>query len=77
MGRHWVDTVTGETRRKIELLLNEARAGGFSRSREVNHPSPSGPDIPVAYAAVQLGEGGPVLAVGRDLRAVAAIQQRF
>ena len=34
-------------------------------------------DIPVAYTALRLGKGGPVLAVGRDLRAIAAIQQRF
>ena len=31
----------------------------------------------MAYTAIRLGEGGPVLAVGRDLREVAAIQQRF
>jgi transcriptional regulator PpsR len=31
----------------------------------------------MAFAAIRLGAGGPVLAVGRDLRAIAAIQQRF
>jgi transcriptional regulator PpsR len=31
----------------------------------------------VAYTAVRLGANGPVLAVGRDLRAIAAIQQRY
>ena len=77
VGRAWVDTVTGDTRRKVELLLDEARTAGFARRREVNHPSSGGPDIPVAYSAVRLGAHGPVLAVGRDLRAVAAIQQRF
>jgi transcriptional regulator PpsR len=77
VGRAWTDTVTGETRRKIEQLLQEVNTSGVSRRREVNHPGQSGPDIPVAYAAVRLGERGPVLAVGRDLRAIAAIQQRF
>lgn len=77
VGRPWADTVTGDTRRKIEDLLTEVQHGGRSRRREVNHPSAAGSDIPVAWAAVRLGEQGPVLAVGRDLRAVAAIQQRF
>ena len=77
LGRPWADTVTGDTRRKIEDLLTEVQQGGRSRRREVNHPSAAGHDIPVAWAAVRLGEQGPVLAVGRDLRAVAAIQQRF
>ena len=77
VGRHWADTVTGETRRKIELLLNDAASSGLARRREVNHGSDGGGDIPVAYTALRLGKGGPVLAVGRDLRAIAAIQQRF
>lgn len=77
IGRPWADTVTGDTRRKIEDLLLEVQRSGRSRRREVNHPSAAGLDIPVAWAAIKLGEDGPVLAVGRDLRAVAAIQQRF
>lgn len=77
VGRPWVDTATGETRRKLELLLGEVSQGGRSRRREVNHPSDGGQDIPVAWAAVRLGREGPVLALGRDLRTVSAIQQRF
>jgi len=77
VGRSWADTVTEDTRRKVDQLLQEVVSTGVSRRREVNHRSPLGVDIPIAYSAVQLGASGPVLAVGRDLRAVAAIQQRF
>jgi transcriptional regulator PpsR len=77
IGRPWAETVTGETRTKIEQLLSEAQSSGVTRRREVNHPIADGHDIPVAYAAIRLGRDGPVLAVGRDLRAVSAIQQRF
>ena len=77
IGRPWAETVTGDTRTKVEQLLSEAQTSGVTRRREVNHPSDSGNDIPVAYAAIRLGRDGPVLAVGRDLRAVSAIQQRF
>lgn len=78
VGRRWVDTATPDSQRKLQSLLEEARLGsGAARRREVNHPGPGGNDIPVAWSAIQLGLQGPVVAVGRDLRAVVAIQQRF
>ncbi len=76
VGRPWADTVTDDTRRKIEQLLREVNVSGVSQRREVTVCGDGG-EIPIAYAAVRLGEHGPVLAVGRDLRAIAAIQQRF
>ena len=77
VGRRWVDTVTADTRPKIELLLDELQATGVTQRREVNHPAIDGDAVPVAWTAIRLGEGGPVVAVGRDLRAVAAIQRRY
>lgn len=77
VGKPWADTVTPDTRGKIERLLQEVSSSGVSRRSEVNHTSTNGPGIPVSYAAIRLGDTGPVLAVGRDLRAIAAIQQRF
>ena len=76
IGRPWTDTVTGGTRRKIELMLADVALTGVARRREVNLPADEG-EIPVAYTAMRLGSGGPVIAVGRDLREVAASQQRF
>ncbi len=77
VGRPWVDTVTGDTRRKVERLLADAGGSGLAQRREVNHDAGTGGGIPFAYTALRLGKNGPVLAVGRDLRAVGAIQQRF
>jgi len=77
VGRAWTDTVTRETRGKIQRLLEEVALSGVSRRCEVDHLLPSGVGVPMAYTAVRLGDAGPVLAAGRDLRAIAAIQQRF
>ncbi len=77
VGRTWADTATGGTRRKIEQLLQEVNATGLARRREINHPSGEGGNIAVAYTAIRLGEKGPLLAVGRDMGSIAAIQQRF
>ncbi len=77
VGRSWSDTVTSESKVKVEEMLRDAAAQGAPRWRQVNHPSLRGPDVPFMYSAVQLGAGGPVLALGRDMRAVAALEQRL
>jgi transcriptional regulator PpsR len=77
VGQRWVDTASSDTRRKIELLLDELSTTGVSQRREVNHPLVDGDAVPMAWTAIRLGDHGPVVAVGRDLRAVAAIQRRF
>ena len=76
VGTPWVDTVTPESRGKVEQMLREATTAGTTRRRQVNHPSRAGADIPVAYNAVR-AEDGSVVAVGRDLRAISTLQQRL
>ncbi len=77
LGRPWSETVTLDSRPKIEALLRDAAAHTAPRSRQVNHPSPRGVDLPVSYSAIQVGTEGRVVAVGRDLRSIAALQQRL
>jgi len=77
VGRSWADTVTGETRNKVNLLLKEAGDTGYARKREINQLSGVGTSVGVAYTAVRLGAEGPVLVVGQDLRSISAIQKRF
>jgi transcriptional regulator PpsR len=77
VGQHWADTASGDTRGKVESLLKEAGATGIAGKREINHPTPGGGQLALAYTAIRLGQHGPLLAVGRDLGAISAIQQRF
>jgi transcriptional regulator PpsR len=77
VGRPWAEMVSGDTRRKVELMLTDLRTTGVARRREVNVTGANDSDVPVAFSALRLGTLGPVLAVGRDLRAVSAIQQKF
>ena len=76
VGKPWVETVTADSRGKIDLLLKEAATTGTTRRRQVNHPARTGADIPVAYNAVR-AEHGAVIAVGRDLRTISMLQQRL
>jgi transcriptional regulator PpsR len=77
LGLPWVDTVTAETRGKIEALVEEATTTSPSRWRQVNHPSSWGTDVPVLYCTMRLRPEGPIIACGRDLRSSAALQQRL
>ncbi len=77
LGQPWADTVTAESRAKVEAMLRDAQAKVPPRWRHVNHPSSRGADVPVVYSAVQVGDEGRVVAVGRDLRSIAALQQRL
>jgi transcriptional regulator PpsR len=73
VGRHWGDTVTVESRPKIEAMLD--RPGG-NRWRQVNHPG-AGQDVPIRYLTLATGKKGWSVAIGRDLRVTASLQQRL
>lgn len=76
IGARWIDTVTIESRAKIAELVREATAEP-SRWRQVNYHVDGGPDVPVRFAVVRFGADGRILAVGRELRAMAALQIRL
>ena len=77
LGRRLVDTVTVESRTKVDELLRDAGAGEITRWRQVNHPSPTGIDLPIRYTALRPEADGPILVLGRDMRTVAALQRRL
>lgn len=77
VGRALRDTVSDCTRGKVDALMRDLSSNGVSRARHVNHPCLDGTQIPVTYTAVRLGGRGPLVAVGRDLRSVRAMQQRL
>ncbi len=86
IGRPWVQTVTIESRQKVEALLRDAAAAtGEARWRQVNHPTKDGDDLPLLYAAVRLADARPggrgrkgcIVAFGRNLRTTVALQKRL
>ena len=73
VGRPWADTVLPENRAKIVEMIEGVTP---HRWRQVNHPSVTG-DLPIRYMAIAAGEDGRLVAIGRDMRAAAALQQRL
>ena len=76
-GKKLAETVTIESRQKIEQLLGDTRNGAAPRWRQVNHPMHEGQDIPISYSAVRAGPHGHIIAIGRDMSTIAQLQQRL
>ena len=80
LGKPWLDTVTIESRPKVEEMLSEITSLGSTKWRHINHPSADGADLALLYTIVPLGrETGAhrSVAFGRDLRSQVALQQRL
>ncbi len=75
IGKKWVDTVTVESRPKIERLLDR-RQGSKPVWKQVNHRH-DGMDVPVKYRVFRPEHGSSAIAVGQDLRAISKLQQRL
>jgi transcriptional regulator PpsR len=76
-GKALSDTVTVESRSKIEQLLGEVGNGMLPRWRQVNHPLRGEVDIPISYSAVKAGPHGHIIAIGRDMSGVSKLQKRL
>ncbi len=75
IGQKWTDTVTVESKPKIEQLLDPAHPSK-NIWRQVNHLH-DGDDVPVNYKVIKPENSGWRIAVGRDLRSVSGLQQRL
>jgi len=77
LGRRFAQTVTVDSQSKVEAMLQEATERTASSSRQLKHPNVRGVELPVLYCIVRLGRGDRCVALGRDQRALAALQQRL
>jgi transcriptional regulator PpsR len=74
LNQPWIDTVKSENAAKItDMLSGDSEPG---RWRQVNHKAPMG-DLPIRYLAIPADDEGRIVAIGRDMRAAAAVQQRL
>jgi transcriptional regulator PpsR len=76
-GRPWIDTVTEDGSGKVTRMLVDARETGVSAFRQVNQRFPSGREMPMEYTTVRLGGQAGMIAIGRNLNAVAELQSRL
>jgi transcriptional regulator PpsR len=75
LGQSWAATVANDSRNKVaEMLAGDS--GRPPRWRQVNQLVGTG-EVPVRYLAFETGGEGAIIAIGRDMRATAVLQQRL
>lgn len=74
-GRPWAETVEADSRGKVLEMLAEPRTGP-TRWRQLNQRTERG-EVPLRWLAVPAGKKGGLIAIGRDLRVSATLQQRL
>ena len=76
IGGSWIEAMTVESRNKAVEMLQAATGNAPGRWRQVNHHAAGG-EIPVRYMVRTLGDSDRLIAIGRDMRAAADMQQRL
>jgi transcriptional regulator PpsR len=76
LGRPWIETVSRDSRGKVEALLSGVSSGA-PRWRHVNHMLDAGGTLPILCAIAPIGHGGRRVVFGRDLRPLSQLQQRL
>lgn len=76
IGKDWRSTVTVESRVKIDEMLAHKPNGELPHPRHINQKGKHG-DVPVRFRLIEMAGGKQNLAIGRDLRDAAVLQQRL
>ncbi len=76
-GRRWMDTVGEVGSLQVRRMVEDARSSGVSAYLQVTQRFPSGLELPVEYTTVRLGGQAGLIAVGKNLQAVAELQSRL
>lgn len=76
IGQPMVDVVSVDSQPKIALLLAEVDSP-VPFARHTNHPLPGGGTVAISWSLRRLEDSNQMLALGRDLRVLAGMQQRL
>jgi len=77
IGSPWADTVAESDSEGLRRMLADTRRTGVSAFRNLTQRFPSGLELPIEYTALRLGDHTGLIAVGKNLRAVAELQTRL
>lgn len=77
LGRPWVEVAGDMGGDKVRRMVDDARVSGISAFRQISQRFPSGLEIPMEYTTVLLGGRAGMLAIGKNLQAVAELQSRL
>ena len=70
-----MDTVVGGD--KVRRMIDDAVKSGVSAFRQITQRFPSGLELPMEYTTLLLGGRAGLMAIGKNLQAVAELQSRL
>ncbi len=76
LGRPWTEVV-GAAGEKIHRMMQDTQRTGISAFRQITQKFPSGLELPMEFTTVLLGGRAGMLAIGKNLQAVAELQARL
>ncbi|MEX1366985.1 MAG: transcriptional regulator PpsR [Nannocystaceae bacterium] len=76
VGRPWLEVVLGDSKAKVERLMEEAISGTTTRTREVNLRVDGMGDLPFRCTGSRLDDER-IIVLGLDIRDIAELQQRM
>jgi transcriptional regulator PpsR len=76
LGRPWTEVVGGAAE-KIQRMMHDTQRTGISAFRQITQKFPSGLELPMEFTTVLLGGRAGMLAIGKNLQAVAELQTRL
>ncbi|MGJ4952778.1 transcriptional regulator PpsR [Bradyrhizobium sp. HKCCYLS20291] len=76
LGRPWSEIVD-DASEKIERIMQDTKRTGLSAFRQITQRFPSGLELPMEFTTVLLGGRAGMLAIGKNLQAVAELQARL
>jgi transcriptional regulator PpsR len=77
LGRPWAETVGTVGVDRVRNMVQDARTAGVSAFHQLTQRFPSGLELPMEYTTVRLGGQAGLIAVGKNLQAVAELQSRL
>lgn len=77
VGQNWEETVSLESRIKVQTLIKDAKELGASRLRQINIAIPGATDLPFLCGTIYLPSSKRIVALYRDLHEVSLLQQRL
>jgi len=77
LNKKWMDTIAIDSHPKVHALMDANATEGVQKWRQINQLLPDGKSLPILFSTVHLQKQKRVLAIGRDLRNISALQQRL
>jgi transcriptional regulator PpsR len=77
LNKKWMDTIAVDSHPKVHALMDAGATEGAQKWRQINQLLPDGKSLPILFSTIHLQKQKKVLAIGRDLRNISALQQRL